>query len=104
MLARHDGQGGLVWGAIPGGRGRARVEKLGKGVAYAETIEVLQPSPDRRPAAADWRCGGNALAHIAYQRQVALKGEIITDAFRRIGRISIADVNVVASPEHGYRM
>ena len=85
MLARHEGQVVLLWGTIPGERVRAKVERIAKGVAYADTIEVLEASPDRRSAPVDWRCGGNVLAHIAYPRQVTLKGEIIADAFRRFG-------------------
>ena len=30
--------------------------------------------------AADWRCGGRDYAHVAYERQRALKAEIIADA------------------------
>jgi tRNA/tmRNA/rRNA uracil-C5-methylase (TrmA/RlmC/RlmD family) len=105
MLARREGQVVLVWGAIPGERVRARVERAGKGVLYAETIEVLAASPDRRAAGMDWRCGGNVYAHIDYPRQVALKGEIIQDALGRIGRVPFAaPPRVVASPETGYRM
>src|SRR4051812_39580117 len=90
MLARDNGRVVLVWGAIPGERVRARVERIGKGVAYAETIEVLMPSSDRREAITDWRCGGSVYAHVAYARQVMLKGDIIADAFGRIGHIPLS--------------
>src|SRR5262245_5010070 len=105
MLARHEGQVVLVWGAIPGERVRAHVERAGKGVLYAETIEVLSASPDRRDAGPDWRCGGDVFAHVAYARQVSLKGEIIRDALGRIGRMPLpAPPDVIGSPEQGYRM
>lgn len=105
MLARHQGQVTLVWGAIPGERVRARVERVGKGVLYAETVEVLGASVDRRDAGPDWRCGGNVLAHVAYPRQLQLKGEIIRDAFGRIGRVPLSEPpDVIGSPEQGYRM
>jgi 23S rRNA (uracil1939-C5)-methyltransferase len=105
MLARHNGQVVLVWGAIPGERIRARIERTGKGVLFAETTEVLSSSPDRRDAQADWRCGGNVLAHVTYDRQRELKSEIIRDAFARIGRMPLdAAPSVVPSPEQGYRM
>jgi 23S rRNA (uracil1939-C5)-methyltransferase len=104
MLARHEGQVVLVWGAIPGERVEAHVERAGKGVLYAVTERVLEPSADRR-AAADWRCGGNVFAHVAYERQLQLKADIIRDAFGRIGRLPLTTVPaVVGSPEHGYRM
>jgi 23S rRNA (uracil1939-C5)-methyltransferase len=105
MLARHNGQVVLVWGAIPGERIRARVERVGRGVLYAEAAEVLDASPDRRQAGHDWRCGGNAYAHIAYDRQVRLKGEIIRETLGRIGRLPLDQPpNVMPSPERGYRM
>jgi len=105
MLARHLGQVVLVWGAIPGERVSVRVERSGKGVLFAETTAVLVPSPDRRDPGPDWRCGGNVLAHVAYERQVRLKGEIIHDALGRIGRVSLATPpDVVPSAERGYRM
>ncbi len=104
MLARHDGKVVLVWGAVPGERVRARIERVTTGVLHAETVDVVTASPDRRPAG-DWRCGGSVFAHIAYERQRRLKGEIIGDALARIGRVPIpAPPPVVGSPERGYRM
>jgi tRNA/tmRNA/rRNA uracil-C5-methylase (TrmA/RlmC/RlmD family) len=51
------------------------------------------------------RCGGNVLVHVAYERQRRLKGEIIRDAFVRIGRVALErDPEVIGSPERGYRM
>lgn len=105
MLARHKGQVVLVWGTIPGERIQARVERATRSVLYAETTEVLSASPDRRDAARDWRCGGNVLAHVVYERQLTLKAEIIQDALGRIGRIPLTSLPIViGSPEHGYRM
>lgn len=105
MLARHAGQVVLVSGTIPGERVTAVVERVGKGVVFADTEEVLSPSPDRRPAASDWRCGGNVFAHITYPRQRQIKADIIRDAFTRIGRLPLpAAPEVVGSPETGYRM
>ena len=105
MLGRLDGQVVLVSRAIPGERVRARVERIGKGVIYAETSEVVRASPHRRSASADWRCGGNMLSHVTYEHQRQLKGEIVQDAFRRIAHIPLATVpEVTASPEAGYRM
>jgi 23S rRNA (uracil1939-C5)-methyltransferase len=103
MLARHEGRVVLVAGAIPGERVAARVERVAKAVAHAETVDVLTPSPDRR-AAGDWRCGGRDYAHIAYDRQRALKAEVIVDAFRRLARLTLAPPEVTPSPEHGYRL
>lgn len=105
MLARHHGHVVLVWGAIPGERVTARVERVGKGVVFADTTEILDASPDRMDGAGDCRCGGNVLAFIAYPRQLLLKGQIIQDALARIGRVPLgAPPDVVGSPATGYRM
>ena len=105
MLARHRGQIVLVWGGIPGETVRARIERAGRGVLYAEATDVLTASPDRRAPEGDWRCGGNVYAHVAYDRQVRLKGEIIRETLGRIGRLPLDGLPVVvASPERGYRM
>ena len=104
MLARHGGQVVLVAGAIPGERVAARVERVAKAVAHADTVDILTASPDRRPAV-DWRCGGRDYAHVSYDRQRALKAEIIADAFRRVARLPLASLpEVMASPETGYRL
>ena len=105
MLARHHGHVVLVWGAIPGERVSARVERVGKGVIYADTSEVIDASPDRLRDVGDWRCGGNVMSFIAYPRQLLLKGQIIQDALARIGRVPLsAAPDVIGSPQQGYRM
>jgi 23S rRNA (uracil1939-C5)-methyltransferase len=105
MLARHGGQVVLVAGAIPGERVRARVERTARKVVFAEAMEILEPSPDRRGLDIDWACGGSLYAHIEYRRQLSLKSELVTDAFARIGKIALATaVPVLASAEDGYRM
>jgi 23S rRNA (uracil1939-C5)-methyltransferase len=105
MIARHDGQVVFVSGAIPGERVRARIEQIRGGVAYAQTLDVENASPDRRTDAGDPACAGNVLSHVSYARQQCLKAEIVADAFARIARLPPASpVPVRPSPEHGYRM
>jgi len=105
MIGRVNGQVVLVRGAIPGERVQARIDRVGKGVAFAETVGVDEPSADRRTAFADPSCGGCTYSHIAYPRQLEIKGQVIADAFARIGRLTLPSVvTVKASPEHGYRM
>jgi 23S rRNA (uracil1939-C5)-methyltransferase len=105
MIARHEGQIVLVSGAIPGELVDARVEKRGKGVLYAATETVAEPSPDRRPVDGDPGCGGCLYAHVAYARQLQLKSDVIADAFTRIAKMPLQErVEVTPSPEEGYRM
>lgn len=105
MIARHDGQVVLVAGAIPGERLTARVERIGKGVVYAESVSVQEPSPDRREPFTDLLCGGCLYGHIAYPRQLDIKAQVVADAFGRIGRLKLAcPVPVIPSRGDGYRM
>jgi len=104
MLARHDGRVVFVAGAIPGERVRARLERTTKHAMFAATTDVIEASGDRRAPAHDPLCGGAVFAHIAYARQLALKQEILVDAFRRLGGLALDPPAVAASPEAGYRL
>lgn len=105
MIARHDGAIVFVAGAIPGEVVEADIEKVQRGTGWAITRQVIEASPDRLTAAPDGACGGAVFAHIAYDRQRAIKAAIIEDTLRRLGRITLdAPPEVVASPIDGYRM
>ncbi len=105
MIARHEGRIVLVTGAIPGERVRARITRVAKGLAHATTVDVLEPSADRREPPGDPLCGGCLYAHVAYTRQLEIKSLVIADAFARIARLPLpAPVAVAPSPEAGYRM
>jgi 23S rRNA (uracil1939-C5)-methyltransferase len=105
MIARHDGRVVLVLGAIPGERVDVRVERVEKRLAFGSVVRVEEGSGDRRAPTGDVRCGGCLYAHIDYARQLALKSEVIGDAFARIGRLPLESVvPVAASPELGHRM
>jgi 23S rRNA (uracil1939-C5)-methyltransferase len=105
MIARHEGQVVLVRGAIPGERVVARVERAEKRMAYAVVRDVVEASADRRPAFDDPLCGGALYSHIAYGRQLAIKSDVIRDAFTRLGKHPLeAPIEVAASPEEGYRV
>ena len=105
MIARVDGQVVLVSGAIPGEQVSARVERVGRGVAYADVVAIDQPSDDRRAVEVDPLCGGCLYAHVTYARQLNIKSLVIKDAFARIGHLALPSAPVVSgSPEAGYRM
>jgi len=105
MIARHEGQIVLVSGAIPGERVVARVDRVAKGVAHAQTTSVETPSADRREPFTDPLCGGCLYAHVDYSRQLELKSQIIVDAFTRIAHVALSSpVTVRPSKPDGYRM
>jgi tRNA/tmRNA/rRNA uracil-C5-methylase (TrmA/RlmC/RlmD family) len=104
-IGRHHGQVVLVRGAIPGERVTAWIERADRRVAYASARDVLEASRDRRVPPFDPLCGGAVFAHVAYDRQLVLKGEIVQDAFTRLARHPLeAPPPVGGSPESGYRM
>ncbi len=98
-----DGRALLVRGAIPGERVIAE-GAVRKGVWLGDVVEVLEPSADRLEAPAH---PGLDLGHVRYERQLALKREVLLDAWHRsVGpSVPAPDVqDVVASPQvWGYR-
>ncbi|PZF58530.1 class I SAM-dependent RNA methyltransferase [Curtobacterium sp. MCBD17_034] len=107
-VARHEGRVVFVTDAIPGERVVARVgEDRKKSFWRADTVEVLAPSPHRRPhvweAAAierdpAERAGGAEFGHIALEHQRALKQQVLVEAFARFAHLDLPDVEVVAAP------
>lgn len=69
----------LVEGALPGELVRAAVERR-KGVLRGQVAEVLEPSPRRVEAPAH---PGLDYAFAAYDHQLELKREVVSDALRR---------------------
>lgn len=114
-VARHEGRVVFVSDAIPGERVRARVV-LPEGGADAETrsfwradtIEVLDASPHRRPhlwAEADVenepaaRPGGADFGHIALDHQRVLKRQVLSEALDRFagGGLDAPEIEAVES-------
>src|SRR5262245_13680002 len=97
MIARAEGRIVLVDGAIPGEQARIRITHIGKGVAYGAAIAIEEASADRRDPTSDPACGGCLYGHIAYERQLQIKSEVIRDALTRIGRLTW-DAPIVVAP------
>ncbi|HWF56330.1 MAG TPA: 23S rRNA (uracil(1939)-C(5))-methyltransferase RlmD [Solirubrobacteraceae bacterium] len=85
-VARLDGYVIFVSGAIPGDRVRARVRTAKRAYAEADTVEVLQASPDRIAPLADHP--GASWQILPYERQLEVKQEQVADALNRIGKLS----------------
>src|SRR5260370_13892481 len=84
MIARVEGRVVLVGGAIPGERVQARIERIGKGVAFAETMAVDESSADRRTPFTDPACGGRLYPHIAHPPPLQIHNQVISGALARI--------------------
>jgi tRNA/tmRNA/rRNA uracil-C5-methylase (TrmA/RlmC/RlmD family) len=107
-LARHDGKVVLVAGALPGERVRVRLTREDKRFAEGEAVEILEPHPSRReapcPHAAD--CGGCDFQTADRDLQLAMKRQIVVDAFRRIAKMDVETSLVgpeAVGPEFGWR-
>ena len=105
MLARHHGAVVLVAAAIPGEVLEVEIERVQRGTAWATATRLVEPSPDRIDSGSDPACGGMAYGHIRYERQLALKQDIVRDAFTRLGRLPLeTPAAITPSPPEGYRM
>lgn len=106
-VARLDGKATFVQGALPGERVQLRVLRRHRNFDEAETLAVLEPSPDRvEPACARFGvCGGCSLQHLAAGAQIAAKEQALLDALRRIGQLEPGEVfaPIVGASPWGYR-
>jgi 23S rRNA (uracil1939-C5)-methyltransferase len=105
-LARAEGVGVLfVRWALPGEEIRVRLGARKRDYAFAETVEVLSPSPHRvdPPCEVFGDCGGCQIQHAAYPYQLEMKREVLREAFRRIGGTDVSPEIAPAGDPFGYR-
>lgn len=83
-VARLDGRVILVRHTAPGERVLARVSAKRSKLWYADAVEILEPSPDRRPhiwpQAGPNGVGGAELGHLELAAQRTWKSQIISEA------------------------
>jgi len=84
-VARQDGYVVFVQGAVPGDRVRAVVGKSKRAYAEARSVEILEPSPDRRTPLAHHP--GAPWQVLPYERQLEVKQAQVKDALQRIGKL-----------------
>jgi 23S rRNA (uracil1939-C5)-methyltransferase len=106
-IAFTGGRTVLVSGTMPGELVRAEVvDERGKSL-IAKTVEVLEAAPERIEPPCPYlpACGGCDFQHIAYERQVEIKRDVIVDALRRVSGIHLeTPPAMIASPKpFGYR-
>ncbi len=97
-----DGMAVFVPRSAPGDVVRIEIiERKGRW-CRGRALAVEQPGPDRTsPRCGHYdadRCGGCQLQHLTPTAQLAVKGQMVGDALRRIGGLQIDDPVVVASP------
>ncbi|MGY4712658.1 class I SAM-dependent RNA methyltransferase [Mycolicibacterium sp. CBM1] len=91
-VARHEGRVVFVRYALPGERVRVRVTGDRGSYWHAETLEVLEPSPDRLdslcPIAGVDGAGCCDLAFVEPRAARALKGQVVANQLARLGDFS----------------
>jgi 23S rRNA (uracil1939-C5)-methyltransferase len=88
-VARLGGKAVFVSDALPGERVHAKIVRRHRQFDEAQSIEVLQASPERlAPRCPHYGvCGGCALQHLAPQAQIAAKQRVLVENFARIGKV-----------------
>ena len=104
-LAHHEGQAVLVERGLPGERARIEVEASHRSYLRARVETVLDPAPGRRvsPCSAFPACGGCTYQELDYADQMIVKRAVVLDALGRSPISLPADLQVVPSPERGWR-
>lgn len=104
-IARHEGRVIFVPFTIPGEKIQARITDVRRGWARAEARRISAPSPARvaAPCPCFMHCGGCAYQHIAYGRQLEIKTRQVSEALRRIGKISSPPVEPARPSPLEYR-
>src|SRR4051794_29550457 len=101
-VARTEGGFVLfVRGALPGDRVRARVTKSKRSFGEADTVELLEASPERiEPIAAH---PGASWQVLPYERQLAEKENQVREALERIGRFEAPPVESIVPAKEQLR-
>lgn len=105
-VARVDGKVVFVADALPGERVRAKRVKGGRDADQAQTLEVLEASPDRvQPGCKHFGvCGGCVLQHLDPAAQRRFKQQQLGDALQRIGHVAPGEwAPPLEGPTWGYR-
>ena len=93
-VARHEGRVVFVRHAVPGEVVLGRITHRTRRYWHAETVKVLEPSPDRVPSvwpqAGPGGVGGGELAHVSLTAQRDWKRTVVLDTLRRIGHLDPA--------------
>jgi tRNA/tmRNA/rRNA uracil-C5-methylase (TrmA/RlmC/RlmD family) len=104
-VARHEGRVVFVRHALPGERVRVRFTECRDGDRFwrADTVEVLEASPDRVeppcPFAGPGRCGGCDWQHATPAAQRRLKADVVAEQMRRLAGLDVpVEVEAVDGP------
>ncbi|MDO5611044.1 MAG: 23S rRNA (uracil(1939)-C(5))-methyltransferase RlmD [Pseudomonadota bacterium] len=101
-----DGKTVFIAGALPGETVMAEQTARSRSFDEAKTLEVLEASADRvAPRCAHFGvCGGCVLQHLAEEKQIGAKQQVLLENFERIGHVVPGEVlPALADAAWGYR-
>lgn len=102
-----EGQTVFVPLSAPGDVLKVRPREKRGAILFAEIVEVIESSSLRieAPCKHFGKCGGCDFQHMKYETQLESKVAIISDCFRRLGKLELEiPIDVVPSPsQFGYR-
>ncbi len=86
----HAGKTVFVSGALPGETASVQQTARSRHFDEARTLDVIEASPDRvAPRCPHFGvCGGCVLQHLAEDRQIAYKQQVLLDNLQRIGHVA----------------
>ena len=97
----------FIPGVIPGETAAVRITDETERYAHGRCIRITQASRDRRNPVCPWvrECGGCALQHVSYPRQLAWKQELLQEALWKYGHVRASFVRPIhpSQQEFGYR-
>ncbi len=105
-IIRHEGVTFFVPACLPTEKVRFKVLKIKGAIGYGKIEEVLTPAEERVRAKCPvfTRCGGCSLQHLDYKAQLVHKSNVVKEALRKIGGISMEVPVAIASDfPYGYR-
>ena len=106
VARREDGKAVFVAGALPGETVLAEPTARSRRFDEARTLEVLAASPERVPPRCPHfgTCGGCVPQHLAQDRQIVAKQQVLLENLERIGKVAPGRVlEPLTADSWGYR-
>ncbi|MDD9892747.1 MAG: 23S rRNA (uracil(1939)-C(5))-methyltransferase RlmD [Gammaproteobacteria bacterium] len=105
-VCRIDGKATFVHGALPGEKVMAKPVRRFRSYDEADLVEVLEASDERVEPRCEvfGTCGGCSMQHLAEDKQIARKQQILLDNLERLGKVAPKEVlEPLRSSAWGYR-
>lgn len=100
-VCRIDGRAVFVPGVIPGETWEVRILKVTASAVYGKGERLIAPAPERIvpdcPVYA--KCGGCALRHMTYDKELEFKLQRVNDAYQRIGGLSLRAEEILGAAQ-----